>query len=99
MQTLSSASLTCMASASAVECTATVAMPSSLQARRIRSAISPRFAIRILSNMVARRPRGSLDDHERLAEFDRLPVLDEDLLHGPGPRGWNRVHRLHRFAL
>ena len=40
-----------MASASAVECTATVAMPSSLQARSIRSAISPRLAIRILSNI------------------------------------------------
>src|SRR5258707_4713779 len=52
MQPLSSASRTCMASASAVECTATVAMPSSLQARRIRSAISPRLAIRILSNIV-----------------------------------------------
>src|ERR1700722_2435048 len=51
MHTLSSASRTCMASASAVECTATVAMPSSLHARKIRSAISPRLAIRILSNM------------------------------------------------
>src|SRR3984957_7157891 len=51
MQTLSSASRTCMASASAVECTATVAMPSSLQARSTRSAISPRLAMRILSNM------------------------------------------------
>jgi hypothetical protein len=46
------ASRTCMASASAVECTATVAMPSSLQARSTRSAISPRLAIRILSNML-----------------------------------------------
>src|ERR1700712_5621832 len=53
MQTLSSASLTCMASASAVECTATVAMPSSLHARRIRNAISPRLAMRILSNMAS----------------------------------------------
>src|SRR5438270_346560 len=51
MQTLSSASRTCMASASAVECTATVAIPSSLQARSTRSAISPRLAIRILSNI------------------------------------------------
>ena len=32
--------------------TATVAMPSSLQARWMRSAISPRFAIRTLSNIV-----------------------------------------------
>ena len=39
MQTLSSASRTCMASASAVECTATVGMPSSLHARKTRSAI------------------------------------------------------------
>ena len=53
MQTDSSASFTCMASRSAVECTATVWMPSSLAARRMRSAISPRFAMRILSNMTA----------------------------------------------
>ncbi len=51
MHTLSSASRTCIASASAVECTATVAIPSSLQARSTRSAISPRLAIRIFSNM------------------------------------------------
>src|SRR6202158_3941346 len=51
MHTLSSASRTCMASASAVECTATVGMPSSLQARSTRSAISPRLAIRIFSNI------------------------------------------------
>ena len=41
---------TCMASRSAVECTATVWMPSPLQARSTRRAISPRLAIRILSN-------------------------------------------------
>ena len=52
MQTLSAARRTYMAAASAVECTATVAMPSSLQARRMRRAISPRLAIRILSNML-----------------------------------------------
>src|SRR4051812_16806327 len=51
MHTLSSASRTCMASASAVECTATVGMPSSLHARSTRRAISPRLAIRILSNI------------------------------------------------
>src|SRR5580658_5649444 len=100
MQTLSSASRTCMASASAVECTATVGMPSSLHARRTRSAISPRLAIRILSNIstleansewqIASRGRGpsfgirhslfaSLDDHQRLAVFDRLTVLDQNL--------------------
>src|SRR5579872_1937724 len=51
MHTLSSARRTCMASASAVEWTATLAMPSSLHARRMRNAISPRLAMRILSNM------------------------------------------------
>jgi hypothetical protein len=46
MQTASSASRTCIASASAVEWTATVLMPISWQARWMRSAISPRLAIR-----------------------------------------------------
>ena len=50
MQTLSSARRTCMAFSSAVECTATVDIPSSRQARRTRRAISPRLAIRTLSN-------------------------------------------------
>src|SRR5215210_4496897 len=91
MQTLSSARRTCMASASAVEWTATVAMPSSLAARRMRSAISPRFAIRILSNT-------ALLDHEQgLAVFDRLAVLDEDRHHGAGVGGRDLVERLHRF--
>jgi hypothetical protein len=51
MQIASSAMRTCIASASAVECTATVAMPISRAARITRSAISPRLAIRILSNI------------------------------------------------
>ena len=45
-----------MASESAVECTATVAMPSSFAARRMRSAISPRLAMRIFSNIRLRLP-------------------------------------------
>src|SRR3972149_470226 len=52
MHTDSSASFTYLASASASECTATVLMPSSRQARWMRSAISPRLAIRIFLNMV-----------------------------------------------
>jgi hypothetical protein len=47
MHTDSSASLTYFASVSASECTTTVWMPSSRQARWMRSAISPRLAIRI----------------------------------------------------
>src|ERR1700690_4182525 len=105
MQTLSSASRTCMASASAVECTATVAMPSSLQARRTRSAISPRLAIRIFSNIALVRPQhadcvastlyGSLNDDQRLAELDRLSILKQDLRHRARARRRNLIHRLH----
>src|SRR5215470_8961857 len=91
MHTLSSASRTCMASSSAVECTATVAMPSSLHARKTRSAISPRLAIKIFSNM------DSFDDQQRLTKFDRLTVFDQDLDDGSGARRRNLVHRLHRL--
>src|ERR1044072_431245 len=97
MQTLSSASRTCMASASAVECTATVLMPSSLHARSTRSAISPRLAIRILSNIAAPDVDDLFNDHERLAQFDPLAVLDDNLRHGTCARRWDLVHRLHRF--
>src|SRR5205823_11587874 len=93
MQTLSSARRTCMASASAVEWTANVSMPSSLQARSTRNAISPRLAINIFSNIWT----DSFDDHERLAEFDRLAVLDQNLRHGAGARGWNVIHGFHGF--
>src|SRR5262249_51064459 len=94
MHTLSSASRTCMASASAVEWTATVATPSSLQARSTRSAISPRLAMRILSNI---RVLTRLDHRERLAVFDRLAVLHENGNHRAGAGRGDLVHGLHRF--
>src|SRR6185312_17303382 len=90
MQTLSSASRTCMALESAVECTATVAMPSSLQALRMRSAISPRLAMRTLENMVP-----LFDDDQRFAIFDRLRILDQDAGNGTRAVRRNLVHRLH----
>src|SRR3546814_10543474 len=101
LQTLSSARRTCIDSVSAVEWTATVAMPRSRHARWMRSAISPRFAIRILRNTGA--PFGnvggrcSLDDHQQLAEFERRAVGDEDLRDRAG--AWRRdlVHDLHRL--
>src|SRR3954447_15196064 len=91
MQTLSSARRTCIASASAVECTATVRIPISRQARWMRSAISPRLAIRTFSNIRL------LDDHQGFAELDRLAVGDQDILHGAGDRRLDRVHHLHGF--
>src|SRR5262249_32899909 len=88
---------TCMASASAVECTATVAIPISLQARRTRSAISPRLAINTLSNIGARglRENSLLDYDQRLHELDRLAVGDQDTRDHSGLRGRNVVHGLH----
>src|SRR5438445_12707388 len=51
MQTDSSAMPTCLRLRSTVECTATVLMPSVAQARRMRSAISPRLAMTTLSSI------------------------------------------------
>src|SRR3954464_13212426 len=91
MQTLSSASRTHMAPESASECTATVEMPISLHARCTRSAISPRLAMRIFSNI------GLLDDRERLAELRGLAILPQDLDELAGARRGDGVHGLHRL--
>src|ERR1700722_12992919 len=93
MQTVSSASNTCLVLKSAVECTATVLMPSSRQARRMRRAISPRFAMTTFSIIWS-----PLFDHEqRLAELDRLAVLGE--YGGDPPRlvGLYLIHHFHGF--
>ena len=63
MQTSSSAKRTCRASRSASLYTATVRMPSSRQAEMMRSAISPRLAIRIFLNM-----RVSYGERARIAK-------------------------------
>src|SRR3954464_3038917 len=91
MQTLSSASRTFMASASAVECTATVGMPSSRQARWMRSAISPRLAMRIFWN------NPSFQDQQDFAVFDRRTVGDQDPRNGTGLGRLDLVERLHRL--
>src|SRR5262249_56436856 len=93
MQTDSSAKRTCMASLSAVECTATVWMPISRQARWMRSAISPRLAIRTFSNIA----EILFEDHQRLAIFHRLGILDQDLHDGAGFRCLDGVEGLHRL--
>src|SRR5687768_11452921 len=90
MHTDSSASLTYFASVSASEWTTTVRMPISRQARWMRSAISPRLAIRILPNI-------SAQDEKRLAVFHRLAVLDQDGFHHACGVGLDLVHQLHRF--
>src|SRR5881394_4052611 len=103
MQTVSSASNTCLSVVSAVEWTATVLMPSSRHARKMRSAISPRLAIRTLSTIDVVRLGSDLlfgslfDDEQRLTELDRAAVLDEYADHSPGHLRLDLVHHLHRL--
>src|ERR1035441_6939999 len=93
MHTVSSASSTCLVLKSAVECTATVLMPSSRQARRIRRAISPRLAMTTFSSM----GNGLLNNEQRLAEFHGLAVLDQDGLNRSGLLRFDLIHHLHRL--
>src|SRR5690606_30741832 len=93
MQTDSSAMATCLRLRSTVECTATVLMPRAWQARRIRSAISPRLAMTIFSSM----GRSSADDEHGLVELDRLAVLDQDRAHRARDLGLDGVEHLHRL--
>src|SRR3954465_11219502 len=95
MHTVSSARRTCIASESAVECTATVLMPISWHARWIRSAISPRLAISSFWIFIVR--AALADDHQWLIELDRLAFADEHFLDHAARRRGDRVHYLHRF--
>src|ERR1041384_7443145 len=95
MQTFSSAKRTCNDSASAVECTATVRIPISRQARMTRRAISPRFAMRTFLNM-----RGRLDGcqpDQPLTVFHVLAILGQDLGDLAVGLGLDLVHQLHRL--
>src|SRR5437879_11494491 len=90
MHTDSSASFTYLASVSASEYTTTVRMPISRQARWMRSAISPRLAIRIFSNMLG-------EDEEGLPVLHRLAVFHKHRLDHAGGVGLDLVHQLHRL--
>ena len=63
MHTDSSASLTWRESRSASECTATVAIPASRQAAMMRTAISPRLAIRTLEIIYSGRIENSVSPY------------------------------------
>src|SRR5680860_369891 len=91
MQTDSSAMRTCIASVSAVECTATEWMPISRAARMTRRAISPRLAIKILSNIAT----ALFDDHQGCAILNSAAILDEDTLDRAAAWSGNMVHGLH----
>src|SRR5215467_8108320 len=75
---------------------ATVRMPISRAARSTRTAISPRFAMRIFRNM-ARRALRLLHLEEPLPELDGAAGVDEALDDGAGELGFDFVHELHRF--
>src|SRR5271154_5389372 len=83
-------------------------MPSSLQAVRIRNAISPRFAIRTFLNIMMLGsnavPVRSLllflaraDAEERLAILDRATVLDENTHDLARHIRFDLIHQLHGF--
>ena len=89
MQTAISALRTWMASRSASEWAATVRRPSVRQARWMRSAISPRLAMRTVLNI------GLIDPEKRLAGIDLVTGGDE---HGPDGSialGFHLVEDLH----
>src|SRR4029453_18941709 len=95
MHTLSSARRTCIAAVSAVECTATVCMPISWQARWMRGAISPRFAISTFPIGWERAGFGGVGggtggglfhDHQGLAVLHRHARLHQDAGDGAGAR-------------
>src|SRR3569833_1717188 len=89
MQIACSANRTARLWRSASEYTATVGIPRSLQAQMMRSAISPRLAIRILSK--------GADAKELFSVLYRLSIRDEFGLNHPGHVRLDLVHELHRF--
>src|SRR5918994_6809388 len=67
-------------------------MPSSRQARRMRSPISPRLAMTTLSST------GALLDREQwLAELDRFAILGKNGDDLAGALAFDLVHHLHRL--
>src|SRR6266404_705320 len=68
-------------------------MFSSLQARMMRTAISPRLATRIFSNIALSRPKLK----QGLAELDRLGIFHKGLGHDPFGFSLDFVHYFHRL--
>src|SRR5580700_9332668 len=98
MQIASSAIWTCIELASISEYTATVRMFNSLQARMMRTAISPRLATRIFSNMILEaRPSSGPDAEHGLAKFDGFGVFDEDMRNYALGLRFDLVHHFHGF--
>src|SRR5712692_611731 len=96
MQMDSSARRTGRESASAWEWATTVRMPISRQVRRMRRAISPRLAMRILWNIGVKGPLlERLQQEQGLAKLDGLGIVDEDLDDAAAELGVDLVHQLN----
>src|ERR1039458_4941845 len=87
MQIAWSANRTCELYRSASEYTATVLMPSSLQAQMTRTAISPRLAMRIFLNRT--------DGKQSLPVLHRLPVHDQFTFDDFAGFALDLVHQFH----
>src|SRR5204863_4977388 len=80
-------------------------MPSSLQARITRSAISPRLAIRTFWNMWVARFGApavapyhvSTHSEQRLAKLNRLTIISEHFVNNAAGFSLDLVHHFHRF--
>src|SRR5215813_10569395 len=70
-------------------------MPISRHVRSTRSAISPRFAMRILWNMAPPPLPARLYQEQGLPELHRLRIRDEDLDHAPRHLRLDLVRQLH----
>src|SRR5580658_1937770 len=97
ISTASSASRTNAAVRSTSLCTATVLTPRSRHPRMIRSAISPRLAMRTLSNMTWFPARSGADLNERRARADHDTLFDIHLGDRSRARGGDVVLHLHRL--
>src|SRR5258708_1471205 len=95
MSTLSSASRTASESLSALLCTCTVAMPSSRAARMMRTAISPRLAMRSLRMVMNGLDASNVDLGNRLAGHHRVLVLRQEAHDLAGQAGLDLIERLH----
>src|SRR5262249_25515117 len=98
MHTASSAKRTCKEFRSASEYTATVPIPSSLQAQITRRAISPRLATRIFLNIGGRflLAAGRVPKR-RLPFFPGLPFVPKSPHPFPADVRFILVHQLHCF--
>src|SRR5882757_6652679 len=95
MQTTWSASWAPRLPRSASETARIDSIPSSKQALTIRTAISPRLAIRTRRSGTGGSLALGVDDDDRLSEFHRRTVLDQDRGDNSINRRGHMVHELH----